>query len=394
MNEISVLIADDDPTVRDTLKYVIGREPWLRLTGEAADAEEAVQIARDRHPDVALVDVKMPGGGGVRAARDIKACSPDTKIVALSAYDDEATLCAMVVEGIEGYLVKGSSIADILEALKGAVGGETPLSPSAARGVVHELAERLEIERIEAESFEKRAGRIRHLMQGDEISTAYKPIVELQTERPVGLEALARFRSIPTVRPDVIFAEAAKVGLAEELEVAALEDALESLDRIPDDQFLAINVSPATLGSGRFLESLSEATPHRIVLEITEKALVRDYPALREEVQQLRGLGVRIAIDETGAGYSTFRHVLELGPEFIKLDVALVRDVDADPAQRALAASLAAFAHETNASIEADGIDRPSQLEILRNLGFAYGQGDLFGRPMPLRQSTNSTSAG
>jgi DNA-binding NarL/FixJ family response regulator len=93
---ITVLIAEDEPSVRAALSDLIEIEDELQLVGAAADAQEAIDLAREHRPDVALVDVKMPAGGGTRAAREIRALSPATRVVALSAYEDRTTVLDML----------------------------------------------------------------------------------------------------------------------------------------------------------------------------------------------------------------------------------------------------------------------------------------------------------
>jgi DNA-binding response OmpR family regulator len=122
-NPFRVLIADDEPEVREILISVVDADPGLELAGVAADAEKAVEVARVTRPDVALLDVSMPGGGGVRAALGIGWRSPQTQMVALSLHEDRATIVEMIRAGATGYLVKGASCEEIIEALRWAAQG-------------------------------------------------------------------------------------------------------------------------------------------------------------------------------------------------------------------------------------------------------------------------------
>ncbi len=141
---ITVLIAEDEPSVRAALSELIEIEDELRLVGAAADAQEAIDLAGEHHPDVALVDVKMPGGGGTRAAREIRERSPGTRIVALSAYEDRTTVLEMLRAGAAGYLVKGGSAGEIVEAIRRSVRGQASLSTEVTAEVIHELVELLD----------------------------------------------------------------------------------------------------------------------------------------------------------------------------------------------------------------------------------------------------------
>jgi DNA-binding response OmpR family regulator len=120
---LRVLIADDEPEVREILINVVDGDQGLELAGVAADAEKAVEVARVTRPDVALLDVSMPGGGGARAALEIGWRSPLTHIVALSLHDDRATIVDMIRAGASGYVVKGASCDEILDALRWAAQG-------------------------------------------------------------------------------------------------------------------------------------------------------------------------------------------------------------------------------------------------------------------------------
>jgi signal transduction histidine kinase len=141
---ITVLIAEDEPAVRAALADVIGTEDSLELVGAAADAQQAIDLAREHHPDVALLDVKMPAGGGPRAAREIRMLSPGTRVVALSAYEDRTTVLEMLRAGVAGYLVKGTSAGEIVEAIRRSVRGQASLSTEVTAEVIHELVNLLD----------------------------------------------------------------------------------------------------------------------------------------------------------------------------------------------------------------------------------------------------------
>lgn len=115
-----VLIAEDDPVVRQVLVDLLSDDEWLDCTAVAGDAIEAVDLARREQPDVAVLDVKMPGGGGPRAARDIRAVSPATRIIAFSAFDDRAAKLEMESAGASAFVVKGVSARTLLTAIRAA----------------------------------------------------------------------------------------------------------------------------------------------------------------------------------------------------------------------------------------------------------------------------------
>jgi EAL domain-containing protein (putative c-di-GMP-specific phosphodiesterase class I) len=130
--------------------------------------------------------------------------------------------------------------------------------------------------------------------------------------------------------------------------------------------------------------------PERIVIEITEHTDVDDYEDLLRVLQPLRQRGIRLAIDDAGAGYSSLRHILNLRPDYIKLDIDLIRHIDIDPARRALASALIAFARDTDSTIIAEGVETASEFATLQALGVEQAQGYFLGRPKPLESALRS----
>ncbi|HXF37005.1 MAG TPA: EAL domain-containing protein [Actinomycetota bacterium] len=381
---IGVLIADDEPELRGALADLISSEDHLRLVGVAADADEAIELAISTGPDVALVDVRMPAGGGPRATREILRASPGTRVLALSAYEDRATVLEMLRAGAVGYLVKGTAPDEIVRAVERAARGQTSLSAEVMAGVVQELSTQLRREELAAEERRSQVSRVRRAVAGEGLAIVFQPIFDLRDRRIVGLEALARFSLEPARPPVAWFQEAASVGLGVDLEVTAIERALAEFPRLPPDAYLSLNVSQATALSSRCRDLLTGAEAARIVVEITEHERVEDYDALLEALDGLRGLGARIAIDDAGAGFASLRHTLRLDPDLIKLDISLTRDIDADRARRALASALISFAEEMGMTIVAEGIERQAELDTLLRLGVRYGQGFFLAKPGPL----------
>ncbi len=144
MEGIRVVIADDEPAVRDALADLVNSAPDMQVVGIASDADGAIEEALAARPDIALLDVKMPGGGGPRAAREIRAGSPETRVIALSAYDDRSTVVEMLRAGVAGYVVKGVPGTEIVDSLRRAVRGQGVLSVDVTADVIHELVAHLE----------------------------------------------------------------------------------------------------------------------------------------------------------------------------------------------------------------------------------------------------------
>ncbi|MEO7910045.1 MAG: EAL domain-containing protein [Roseiflexaceae bacterium] len=228
------------------------------------------------------------------------------------------------------------------------------------------------------------AERVQSIIDSQNFNIVYQPIYDFKIDRIVGFESLARFPVMPIRPPNIWFDEATQVGLVEALEMTVIAEALRSLEHLPPDIYLSLNVSPATVMSGAITHMLKHVPLDRIVLEITEHVSIPDYAQLIKVLQPLREKGARLAVDDAGAGYASFRHILRLEPDLIKLDISLTRDIDTDRTRRALAAALTRFAEETGSRIIAEGVETEAELNVLRNLRITKAQGYLIGRPMPL----------
>lgn len=212
-----------------------------------------------------------------------------------------------------------------------------------------------------------------------------QPIVALNrpSRAPVGFEALARFATTPYAPPNVWLDRAAEAGLQHELELSCVRAALGHLPLLPASSYLALNVSPETLMSPEFERLVADAPTGRLVVEVTEHAIVREYESLVLVIRALREHGLRLAVDDAGAGFASFRHVLELGPEIIKLDTHLIQGVSRDRNRQALVRSLVSFAEDVGATLIAEGIESREDLVTLSDARVPYGQGYLFAHPGP-----------
>ncbi len=391
---LGVLIGEDDPLVCSALAELVNSEPDFELVGIAQDAGETIRLAAATRPDVVLVDVRMPGGGGVTATRGIRRRSPGSKVIALSGQSDRATVLQMLEAGVVGYLLKGGALDEIVEAIKRAPDGDGCLSIGVTGGVIDELAGQLHLrvrDQKERALIERRIRK--HLEDESSLTMVFQPIVGLDDGETAGAEALARFAGPPHRAPSLWFADAAAVGLRDELELAAAQKAIEALPELPPGTYLTINVSPATLLRAEFFELLSDPERSRLVVEITEHAPIENYSRLSDILDRLRSDGTRLAIDDAGAGYASLRHILELRPDLIKLDISLISNIDGDQSKQALAAGLISFADKCGAIIVAEGIERAAEVETLVELGVSYGQGYLLGRPGPLPLQPTPTEA-
>jgi EAL domain-containing protein (putative c-di-GMP-specific phosphodiesterase class I) len=235
-----------------------------------------------------------------------------------------------------------------------------------------------------AEAAGQKRERIGSVIESSQFSMVYQPIWDMGSRQAVGFECLTRFSAVPSRPPNEWFSEAAGVGLGTALELAAIRAALGALESLPQHLHLAMNASVETVMSRQFADFMQGVPPDRIVIEITEHTDVDDYEEVLRALHPLRERGIRLAIDDAGAGYSSLRHILNLRPDYIKLDMDLIRHIDIDPARRALASALIAFGRDTDSTIIAEGVETVSELATLQSLGVEQAQGYFLGRPMPL----------
>jgi EAL domain-containing protein (putative c-di-GMP-specific phosphodiesterase class I) len=231
--------------------------------------------------------------------------------------------------------------------------------------------------------------RLNAVLTGDPISIVYQPIFDLKQAQVSGFESLARFTTTPARTPDAWFADAERVGLDVALEMKVIEKALASFTSLPSGIYVAFNVSPNIVINGRLELAFKSMPLDRIVLEMNEHVSIREYDEIIKAMAPLREQGLRLSVDDTGGGLSSFRHIVSLKPDIVKLPMSLTRNIDTDGARRALASALMQFANENKCTIVAEGVETAAELKVLRALGITRAQGYFLGRPVPLAAAAN-----
>ena len=225
-----------------------------------------------------------------------------------------------------------------------------------------------------------------------DLRIALQPVVDLVSGRCTSVEALARF-PLGMGSPDVAFAVAERVGLRFELERLAAQQALELLPLLAPDQALAINLSPDV--AVRLMRHAPDDLPlEHVILEVTEHVAVPSYARLRERIRPLRERGLRLAVDDAGAGFSSLRHIVELQPDIIKIDRSLVADLDHDLARRSVVTTFVLLALDIGASVVAEGVETRGELDAVASLGVDAAQGFLLARPTTDRDALRHWTSG
>ncbi|HEX7117315.1 MAG TPA: EAL domain-containing protein [Longimicrobiales bacterium] len=214
----------------------------------------------------------------------------------------------------------------------------------------------------------------------------YHPIIVTKTEQVYGFEALARGTRRSLRSPEVLFQVAEEANLIWELSRLLRKRAVQGiLPHLKKDQLLFLNVDPHDFDDPVFRnlkpEDLGIDDPGRIVFEITERTAIKDYPRFQEYLSTFRERGFRFAVDDAGSGYAGLGSIANLAPDFIKLDISLISNIDTNFLKQNLVETLVSFAEGQGAQVIAEGIERREEFETVRDLGVHLTQGFLFHQP-------------
>jgi EAL domain-containing protein (putative c-di-GMP-specific phosphodiesterase class I) len=245
-------------------------------------------------------------------------------------------------------------------------------------------------------------GRVEDVLERSAFRTVFQPIYRLGDGALIAVEALTRFEGEPAQPPDVWFDQAHRVGLGLDLELATLHSALRASRTLPAGATMTFNASPELVLDPRLGMLLDEHPKCPRIVEITEHAVIGDYLEVELALRSLRERGVRVAIDDAGAGFASLRHVVRLEPDLIKLDHSLTQNIRNDPVRGPLAEALLRFAERTDTRVVVEGIETAADLATWRDLGAYAAQGYALGRPglppfastyMPLRHLSANLGA-
>jgi EAL domain-containing protein (putative c-di-GMP-specific phosphodiesterase class I) len=221
---------------------------------------------------------------------------------------------------------------------------------------------------------------IESILERAAFTPVFQPVVRLGDGRIVGYEALTRF--VSELNTGEIFARARVAGQLRELEVATMAAAAVAAATLPPDRWLSLNCSPDLLIDTEVLAGLLAPIRQPVVLELSEQDRITDYGPIAAALERI-GPKVRLAVDDAGAGFASLRHILEVRPQFVKLDIGLVQGVATDLTRTALVAGFVRFAADAAFELIAEGIETDADRQALRRLGVTFGQGFLLGRPGP-----------
>lgn len=370
-----ILLAEDEDSLRRGLGRVLSASGYQVV--EAADGSTAAALVKAQPFDVVVSDIDMPGANGIELLRVVRSTNLDLPVLLMTGAPDIVTAVAAVSHGALDYLMKPVDGERLLHAVDQAVriyalarakrralellGGRRPL--------VHDRAG------LEA-SFDRALGGL---------FVVYQPIVHARQGKVFGYEALLRSHEPALPHPGAVLDAAEQLGRLNDLGRTVRGIAARPMRDAGGDTALFVNLHPLDLQDELLTSSDSplHAFARHVVFEITERSALESMDNVRESVEALRALGYRIAIDDLGAGYSGLTSFTQLQPDLVKLDMSLIRGVDADPVRQKLVGTMTRVCNEMGLLVVAEGIETEAERDKLIELGCDLLQGYLFAKPGP-----------
>lgn len=377
VNRGRVLIAEDDEHFCASLARQVRHRGYEVDT--AKDGEHAKKLLGTAGYNAVVTDINMPGMTGIELLRAIREKDPELPVILITGTPGMDTAIQAVQHRAFHYFVK-------------------PFDP-VAFGDVLERAIRLHLFTL------TRREALRLLGVSDTLENlallevglnraietlwmAVQPIVSAADYGIVGWEALVRFDEPSLPSPSALLHAAESVARLDDIANAVWNASVSIALNAPSEELIFINLHPRDLQNPSLIDPKSPLSPiaDRVVLEITERASLDFVPNLAATIVALRNLGFRLAVDDLGAGYSSLSNFAQLEPEFVKIDITLVRGADQSPLKQRIIRSLTDLCHDMDIQVIAEGIETDAERDILVELGCDLLQGYLVakpGRPFP-----------
>jgi EAL domain-containing protein (putative c-di-GMP-specific phosphodiesterase class I)/CheY-like chemotaxis protein len=368
MSEAKILVVDDEPDALEMLKFRLDKEKFQVIT--ASQGIEALERAAREQPSLILLDVLMPGLSGYEVCQRLKA-REETKaipIIMLTVRAETESKIEALNMGADDYITKPFEIKELVARIRVAL----------RRGGVKI--------RPDDQAKEERLKELRRIIDERDVSCLFQPVVHFPSRSIFGYEALTRGpQGSDLADPTALFTLAEEAGMVFELERVCREKILRAAKDLPPTQVLFLNLNPRLISDPRSKEGnlfkSRQIGVGEMVLEITERTAIKDFESFRKALERLKILGIRVAIDDTGSGYSSLQAIAELKPEFLKLDMSIVRDIDKDEIKQSLVETILHLSRNMGGLAIGEGIERVEEYRTLSDLGVEYGQGYLFARP-------------
>jgi EAL domain-containing protein (putative c-di-GMP-specific phosphodiesterase class I) len=369
-----VLIVDDEPMVLRVLKAMLERSQYEVVP--CLTPHEAIRHIANGNVRVVVSDVTMPEMSGIELLRTIRQHDPDLPVVLVTGQPALSSAAEAIEYGAFMYLIKPVKPETLVRTVERAA--RLYRLAQTKRQAIELFGESSgESERVGLETnFERALKRM---------WIAFQPIVRASDRTIFGYEALLRSDEPSMLGPGPILHAAERLGALDRLGRAVRQRAADSMSPAHRSYTLFVNLHPQDLLDPDLHDEHAALTSiaGRVVLEITERAAITDVENARAKVTGLRDRGFRIAIDDLGAGYAGLNSFALLEPEFVKLDMTLIRDVDSSTVKQKLVKSLASLCKDMGLYVIAEGVETPEERDAVVDLGCDLLQGYLFARPGP-----------
>ena len=370
--ETKVLLVDDDDAVRNALRRVLEHRGY-QVFACSSGGEALEQLAHGGF-DAMVSDVRMPGMSGLKLLKAVREHDLDLPVILVTGNPDLASATEAVEYGAFQYLIKPIETDRLDEAVDRA----------AAVGRMARV-KREYVEEYGSSTFRvgDRAGISATLERAlASLWVAHQPIVRASNLSLFAYEVLMRSEEPDLPNPQAVLKAAERVERLNDLGATVRRLAALDIDTCPDAVFF-VNLHPEDLSDEALYEASASLTPyaHRVVLEVTERASLEHITHLRERMARLRALGFRIALDDLGAGYAGLTSFTQLEPEFVKLDMELIRGIHLNEMKRKIVRSMVELCHDMGKSIVAEGVETREECDVLVDLECDLLQGYLLARP-------------
>jgi EAL domain-containing protein (putative c-di-GMP-specific phosphodiesterase class I) len=366
---VSVLVLDDDSQLLAVTSRVLTRSAYRCITCQTGS--EALERLASEQVDVVVTDLSMPGMSGVEFMRRVRERSPDLPILVMTGAPAVESAIQSIDAGVFRYLTKPILPAQLIKAVGDAV-HSCALARARRAAYAHLIAQ--EQSACDGQTLARAL---------DAMWLAVQPIVSTVERRVVAYEALLRTKDPVLSNPSKLLAAAERLELLPSVGHAVRQAAAKVATTLPEGVDLFVNLHPSDLLDDQLFSRAAplSSVADRIVLEVTERASLDEIPDARVRVSSLKEMGYRIALDDMGAGYAGLASFAMLQPNFVKLDMALVRDVDTDPVKQTLVRTLLGLARELGIEVIAEAVETAAERESLVSMGCTRQQGYLFARP-------------
>ena len=363
MKKKRILLVDDEPDFVKALAFQLRFEGYEVV--EEFSAEKALEKAKDR-PDIILLDVMMPFLSGYEVCSRLRKESEtrDIPIIMLTSKSETLDKVEGLKAGADDYIAKSVDIQELVARIEAIV----------RRREYSVIAEKDKVVLFEE---------LREIMKRSALHILAQPIVHLETKKAIGHELFTRGpQNTQLEDPVVLFHIAKECGLLLDLEIIVRKKTISVASEKLKESLMFINTDPSLIFSPNFdrIAGLYD-NPYQIVLEITERTEIPDFQIFSERLGFYKTKGFRFSIDDMGMGFSSLEAMVELQPDFVKIDMCLTRGIGSNRTKRGIVEMIASVCKDSSICVISEGIETEEELRILMDIGVEYGQGYLLGRP-------------